>query len=1093
MKVLMFLLAVFLWMPTPMDVRAEEDRLFTRTLLRDLETAQRRELIEWAASLNLSTAGSRQDIENRILEYYGVDAREARRSTRTDPTQDVGSVITIERARGSRFFDVEQVNERIVRFSGGVRLILEEEDARHTIEAEEIAINVEQNTLEARGDVTYRIARDRGEESFRGAAISFNIDSWDGAFLRGISETPQEIDGEALNFRVEGQRITRSAQDIIVIDDAIVTSSPADPPNWSIRAGRIWILAPGEWAISNATLRVGRVPMLYFPAFFFPGDRVFFHPVAGTRPREGSFIQTTTYFFGQREDIDPPLSILQLAEGTDEADREIQGLFLRIPDTPGEADPPGWSLKLMADFYTRLGIYSGIDGSLPGLGGIDRFSGRLGIGASRNIYRSGDQFSSFFIDENGIAQRHWNRGYAFGRDVPFRYEAEINVAHRFSTLSISFDALMLSDPAFRRDFGDRSESMDWGFLFSPDPLEREGTGQMTSGYDWTLQASWNPSVRALQPWVQQASINTMRAQLRWRDRAVARDRLPQAVQRSESDRSPEERFLFLQSIIAPELAGRMSGTIFSWERRPGVPRLPEGSPEDRDEESPLRPPWEVEDSVPEPPSEDEFRLPERIGSLPGISTSVANERLALRYSWQPRFRQDRFTDNREWTAAEDVALDWRYSTVQVQNRGQLTLESASRYRLVSLRTSLDIDQRHQELTYTPNEPDEAEERRLRQDAFRGQSLTANQSSSVTILPVEGVAALQGSSLGYTLNSRVYRDVFAGINDDGSQRRDAAWGQWQREDILAHQTRASLLWSLWNARQSLVLTADIPPREPTYTGTLRLVTGPVTSTFAGGARERNEEWQIDPFVQTHVVSLLENDVVLNQRLTWDVEDAELTQSRTALDLWPATLTLTGQRTTGFTLVPQEGWQANDDESFRFTRFTAQIAGERVIYRWFRRYELSLVGQSTVDLDLQRYTSGSMLIDYGFRMKIYRFLDIQLSGRSRNDQIYRYIPALAEDAGVPYRNPVRDVTDSFRIFNTPAREESNFNLESISFSMIHDLQDWELSLRYTGRPELRRGDQDRYQWSGVTVLMVRWRPISELERTLRIEEGVIQFDR
>ena len=166
---------------------------------------------------------------------------------------------------------------------------------------------------------------------------------------------------------------------------------------------------------------------------------------------------------------------------------------------------------------------------------------------------------------------------------------------------------------------------------------------------------------------------------------------------------------------------------------------------------------------------------------------------------------------------------------------------------------------------------------------------------------------------------------------------------------------------------------------------------------------------------------------------------------------------------------------------------------MIYRWYRRFELSLTGQSTVDLDLQRYTSGSMLIDYGFRMKIHRFLDIQLSGRSRNDQIYRYIPALAEDAGVPYRNPLRDISDSLRIFNTPARENSNFNLESISFSMIHDLQDWELSLRYTGRPEFRRDGQDRYQWSGVTVLMVRWRPISELERTVRIEEGVIQFDR
>lgn len=1071
-----------------------EDTLFERTLTSDVETAERQELIDWAGSLGLSTRGTRREVENRILAYYGVQ----RRVTAPEEERD-GVSMRIERARGSRFFDIEQADERNLRLVGGVRLTVEDEGVVHTIEAEEILINVEKNTLAARGGVVYVVRRADGEESFRGDEIVFRIETWEGIFVRGITETRDRIEEEEIDFFVEGRRISRSEEEIILVERGTITSSSAEPPNWRIRASRIWILAPGEWGLRHAVLYVGRVPMFYLPFFFLPGDRLFFHPVAGTRTRDGAFIQTTTYFFGKREDDDPPISIMRIAETPDESERVIQGLFLRIPEEPREPQRPDWSLKFMADVYTTLGGYSGVAGSMPNLGPLSTFDWRLGLGVSRNIYFENEQYSNYYVEE-GIAKQHWNSGFFLGSPVPYRYETETRGRARFQSLTVNWNFLLLSDPEFRRDFHERSERMDWAFLLSPSDEEPERTAASVTSLNWEAGLTWNPSVRPLNPWITSFSVSQFRSQVAWRTREDRRDDpdWAAAVLRPESDKSPERTFFYPQSVLLPELQMRLAGTFWEYPPRPGATASPdpgetpvEEDESDRADRHPLRPPWEGDAPDREDEREELFRLPERVRNLAGIQDPESG-RVTFSYNLQPTLRNDRFTDNRDWVTGTDVDTTWRYNTFQTRNRGQLVLDMRARDRLATASSTLSMDHRYQGLDIMAD-VDEAERERLELDTFRFRGFTANQASQITLFPLRRVEPLEASSLRYSISSLVYENRFVEVDEAGDPRYETRWGEWNEDDITGHQTRAQVLWSLWSATQSLTATSDLPPRDRTYLGELKVVTGPLTTTLSGGYREIEDEWKPDNVVQTHLLQFYEGKLRAEQRLEYDVEEEELLQSRSSLRVWPLTMSLLGQRTEGFDFDPSLGWVRNEEEQFRWTRYTLGLKGEHSIQRWYRRVNLTLQGEVALDVDLLRYSNTGMTLEYGFRLDVYRFLRLDLMARSRNDFMYQYVRPLSEEVGRTHRSFLEDLANGLNIFDRDAREESLFKMDSLRFSAVHDLQDWELEITYRGSPELdSTGPQQRYEWRSILAIMLRWRPISELRRAVQVDQdGSVEF--
>ncbi|MFO8042666.1 MAG: hypothetical protein R6U25_05660 [Alkalispirochaeta sp.] len=1100
----------------PEPAESREGTLFERTLLSDLDTAPTAELLNWARSLGLSVRGSRRAVEDRILDAYGLDR--ATLEAHDDPDEDTDppssdaadpggpegdvdgegegegepdvSVLRIEQARGSDFFSVEETDEEYLRLTGGVVLTLDDGTTVHRIEAQEIVVNLSENLLSATGGVRYTTEQQGGTEDFRGETIVFRIDSWEGVFIHGITETRDSAETEEVDFSVQGERITRSAEEIIVVDGGTITSSQADPPNYRIRAQRIWILAPGEWGLRNAVLYVGRVPMFYLPAFFLPGDRLFFHPALGTRTREGQFIQTTTYLLGESDERDPPISIMRLADDGEGEDRRIEGLFLRVPDEPPPAQPAGWNLKVMLDAYTTLGAYAGVDAALPDLGGIDRLDVRLGLGASRNIYLRGGTYSSWYIDNNGQARQHWNTGWFLGRETPFRYEAELDTSTQIEAVSLSLKMLMLSDPEFRRDYGTRSEAIDWGvFLNSGTTQDATENGSSVSSTTWETSLAWRPSVPAdLRPWVSSFSVRSLRARVNWQTRSA--ENLPDAVTRSDSDNSPELRFFYPESIVLPDMAVEVRGTLLDYPRSSASPDDSPDEEEAPQEDSPdLRPPWDRDDRD-EEDQEERFRLPRIAPDAAGIPPAEDGA-FSVNYTITPNVRYDRFTDNAQWESGSDVGFDWRYSTFQTRSRAELTTSANDAYSYLVFRNSLALDHRYQETMIT-SEVSESERDQLLLSAFqyRGNSLT--QRTSLTGYPLRDVQPLEQSSLQYQLNSLAYVREFSQVTADNTPRYDSRWGEWTRDDVSTHRAQARFVWSLGDSRQRFTATSDIPPRLRSYLGELEVETGPMVSRLSGGYRETDDGWEPDNLVQNHQVSLFDDQLRFAQRFEYDTEAIRLEQTRTSLAGYGVNAALTGRHGSGYTFTPGSGWQQDATESFQWTNATVGVSVDRTVHTWKRRIDLALTGDADLDMDLQRFTNSSLLLTYGFSLDIYRFLELEFAARSRNDLIYQYVPSLAEQVDRPHRSLTTDLADSLRLFNRERRETTFFKLDSLTISAIHDLEDWELRLDYSGRPELDQEAQPQtYRWRSIFSILLRWRPIPELRRSIEVEDGSVEF--
>jgi hypothetical protein len=293
-------------------------------------------------------------------------------------------------------------------------------------------------------------------------------------------------------------------------------------------------------------------------------------------------------------------------------------------------------------------------------------------------------------------------------------------------------------------------------------------------------------------------------------------------------------------------------------------------------------------------------------------------------------------------------------------------------------------------------------------------------------------------------------------------------------------------------QRFTATSDLPPRLRTYLGELSLETGPLVSQLSAGYRETDDGWEPDNIVQFHRLSVLDEQMQFDQRLEYNTTTPRVERARSSVSGYGLEATLTGRHAQEYTFQPGSGWEEADGESFQWTNASLGLGIDREIYTWKRRMNLSIMGDADLVLDLQRFTNSSLALRYGFSLDIHQFLDIEFSARTRNDLVYQYVPALAKEVDRPHRPLAVDLVDSLMIFDRERRESTFFKLESLNISAVHDLQDWVLEIEYSGQPELNQQAQPpTYRWRSVLAILLRWRPISELRRSIEVEDGVVEF--
>ena len=124
-------------------------------------------------------------------------------------------------------------------------------------------------------------------------------------------------------------------------------------------------------------------------------------------------------------------------------------------------------------------------------------------------------------------------------------------------------------------------------------------------------------------------------------------------------------------------------------------------------------------------------------------------------------------------------------------------------------------------------------------------------------------------------------------------------------------------------------------------------------------------------------------------------------------------------------------------------------------------------------------------------MHEFLALDLSMRSSNDQIYVYVPPLAQEVGREPRSLFLDLWRSINFFSDSDRRLSAFNLQRLELSAIHDLGDWDLTVSLSVQPELvtQNGGPSTFELASRFSLNVQWRPIGELSSTIAADrEGL-----
>ena len=1088
--------------------------LYLRTLAKDIGTADYYELLAWCQRLDLDDTGDRVTLQSRLYKYYEVSPDS---KTKDKPKKR----IVIQSASHTEYFTIEEIDEDYIVLRGDVivEFIDEEENVAHTIRAQRITINQTQNLLTATGDIRYTLKRgDEPAEEFKSRRFSFDLENWDGVFTEGEGKTEQEVKPEEwITFTYFGESITRLENDTVILENGTLTSSEnTQEPYWHIRASKIYVLAPGEWAIQDAVLHVGRVPLLYIPYFFKPGDELFFHPALGYRNREGNFVQTTTYLVGRKQQTGGSLSFLRVTEAeTEQYEQVIKGLYLRTKKTKRGFDPQEAKkvLKILADYYSRLGFFAGMVADFsPG------WQFRGGVGFSRNIdLDAATNVFSPFIGSDGLKSQ-WNETHIGTLTLPFRYGLETNFFVGAGDKTITGDFGFFSDPFFSEDFYFRAEDIDWGKVLLGQGPEVEGEQpvgwdlfpEVKENFDWQVATHLvfpleNPAFKEL-------SFPRFDLEFYWQSKNDS----------SFSSFDPARKFYYPSRLVMPNAEFRLQGDLLhipfadtdeaeegqkKTEDQPGKGfKLPaiEGGEEEGGKGftgKPLKVPGVQEDLS--------FASPPTVGHAFSFS-----------YDFYPKLLIENQFNSDQWSRAREVDFETRDMTLNLSGYHKFIADLELWGDTVKITDEIGFEGEYQGQFNTSES--------LTDDDYEKSRFDLNNTFLITYYPFLMYRYFDQTNLHYELDWDYYSFEFE--RQQGDVPIYSGTGpEWSRERIDEHEVRGSLVYDPFGIPNSLDLSATLPPLLKEYEGEADVTTGPLNSNAKTALRESSDDWKWDPLLITETLDF-SPWVYLQEIVDYDLNDQNLTDAESRLKLFKLRKDdpnfLIEQE---LLFEPEEPFLARSKSSLWFygfqvyylaekLRFTSIITdqGEWVdsereilqpselyfgydslpmpLYMWRNRVKLDMDISTSWTIDLYKFTESIMDFTFGLNLTVHEFVEIGFHVTSQNTKSYRYIPAFAEQADEPWVNPFEDLLKSFNFFNIDDRRESSFNLKSIGLTMIHHLGDWELILDYTGEQvlETQTDGSEQFVWSPVFSLILQWKPIPEFRKEIRRDKDTDEIN-
>ncbi|MDR1238543.1 MAG: LPS-assembly protein LptD [Treponema sp.] len=1068
-----------------------------RRIRQEIRTATMPELAAWCRELGLSEGGTREEMSRRLLDHFNLAESGAAEG------EDAASrkIITIESARSAHYFTLDVVDEEYARLQGDVIVSLKDGDTVHRITAREMLFNRTRNLITASGGVEYIKESGDTVETFRGESITVNLDNWSSIFLDGVSERSLQNDETA--YRFAGAVISRSGEEVTILDHASVTNAKSDESFWSLAASKIWLLPGSDFAIFNAVLKVGEIPVLYFPFFHYPADEVIFHPVLGYRSREGNFLQTTTYILGRpKASSSSESSITKILGSSADMEKRREGIFLRSTGKK-VSDPDAASLKAIVDMYANLGYYFGTELTLPAKGLLGAIDLSAGLGLTRTVVKDSLGYTPF-ADYDGESE--WNRAKFISWDVPFRYRFKTggSLSGKFGSLSWNFP--YYSDPFVDRDFvNNRSEEMDWVHIIQEgaDQTELNSNENLLTSYNWEISGSLRPSLPFLAPYVSDISLNNS-SLVNFRTRDLA------STNPNYNEYAPNRKFFYPERISLYSVNGSISGTLLTLGGT-GANRE-EAKPQEEDR-WPLdnigipRSPWardpaeikggEAEKLIP-PVLNQRFDMPQAGGGL----------QLSVTYRITPTSNSDIQFRSSEARWPEYDKIDWgdvssilvsaggdASTTVNLNHLGgaftnAFTLSGGGLWKRYTY-----INEEAENYT-TSGVPDPAKIREAHRQNYSQTNFNSHYAYNFTLRPLYHSNVWGNSNLQYSLRGLLAKSEFTGTGDAPAWK--ILYGAWDRENLENHQLGATVSASVMDQVQSFVFTSNLPPEESMVSGNATLRAW-ISETNMNMRISNPEDAALRKFEPLYTTITLRFGSLgsFQHYMVYDPQIENWTIMNTSLSLagFGAAFSMNRSRTYRLNYLQildpslPDDWILTGEEKlnpFEFSlRYNKSFSREGL---WKKRLGFTANLNTSLTFDFQRYTYSRFSLSLGLTLNISNFLDLTLSILSENPALYRYfknwsylnmpenLPASEGD------NFFLDLLNSFRFDDDEKRRSSGFKLRNFNLSATHYMGDWKAILGVTLVPYRPTG-ASRITMRNEISFVVQWTPISEIKTDIQ----------
>ena len=1008
-------------------------------LRRSIESSTHEELVAMCMAYGLDSSGSDSALVGLLLKYFGITGEDADDDTGTGTSTGGKPATSIAIRHSDELFS----NNNVIILSGNVELSFTTDDGTRSLVADTVTVDLDSKILEATGSVELG-GSTKKDRVFSGSVVSLDWSTLDVIVYEGTSSTTRKnSSGTKIEFYVSGKTVSYAGTTSGIIFNNGTIATTDEDPYWSISAGKL-SLSETDLFVDRAVFRLGRVPVFYFPIFFYPGTTLSFNPAIGLSSDKGSFLTTTYEVYGNypklgvlgtkkskssgsssasEDDPDYTGAITAFLNTDDDTEMIRDGFYYR-PLQAGEdlgelqtwARKTGSYLAVFVDAYEKMGIVAGFD-TLNSL-----FDKKMKITATGAV--------GYMANPEKTRPR-------------FRYTLDFNFNFKKNSFTVDLKMPVLSDPYVRTDYLNRNTGFAIDALLGSEQYFPSGYSTVNK-FTWVVNASYSKKIGNYS-----FNLSSIKADIDFEINSTEKDEEGRTIYRKKAVEAS-----------LPYLSFSSDGTFLSLQGQS------QKTTRTIDYTNPL-----AKELAAEMQELQESGTTGTVGDT-GVSMFRTYSGPALTLE--------------ETTVSEAGSLKLGYSYNQTLDniyKKELVHDSFYTKGKGSVYVSAAMPGKWFSLTETikPDFNFSRAENGTKVDEFY---LTSDLKASI---PKFGIT--------YTLTQKIFNH-YVKETPSTSETTDR-WGEWNKADVTAHNINFSqkvgsftlgfyfqlkpltetIKPSVSYSRNGFSASADFsmkrPPEQEKFTKdalnvNLSYTSGLLTASLANKydfSKVSNvgaDKWKGFSIVEKLTVKPMEGlTLSVNSTFTGKFELSKL-QFSVGYKLDTSVLDLS----------------TNASMSFKDKDFKREALGLNVklsqdkITVWKGRIGFEQTLNMSFTYDFENPYRTSFTIDFTVGFAIAEFLDLSISVSSANKTFARYY----ENGSFSFAGMWEDLWRSFDFFGD-GRKNTGFNLNSFKVSLVHYMRDWDLHVEAQGSMSTKYSN--KYEWVPTVTVYIKWNAIPELK--------------